>query len=131
MTEKKRYVKPTIHSNSLLSKKAVADKCWSPSHDDAWNAYYNDPGFGGVQFTMASNGGNCGSQFTIVKYLNNSGNEISVDEYLAQHPEYSAGTIVDTIHSEISTFLTGNDGTNFHANPPKVTDGPPTEPWSV
>ncbi len=132
MENKRAYARPGITFVEVASRKAIADQCWSPSHDDAWRAYYNDPGYGIVHFTYATNGQNCGAEFHILQYFGNNHQEVSAEEYFANHPEYgSVGEMPDKIRQEIAGFLTGNEGTNFHANPPKVTIDPPTEPWSL
>lgn len=130
MKRKRSYAKPVMCSRKLVSNQAVAEQCWSPSHDMRNVAYYNDPGFGGVKFNMGSSGDNCGAVFVIEAYYNNQGNEITQAEYLAEHPEYTADNITNRIHSEVTPYMGGNDGTNFKSEGPVVPNFPDWQ-WSL
>lgn len=130
MGKRRLYKKPAVRFVKLQADEAIADQCWSPSHDQTHNAYYNDPGFGGIYFTMGSNKNNCGAQLIIHYYYNNAGQQIGADEYLRHHPEYGTVSNMNTqLLSEIGGQLGGNNGTNYQGRG-SVTPNPPSR-WSL
>lgn len=129
MGKRRLYEKPAVRFVKLQADEAIANQCWSPSFDQKHNAYYNDPGFGGIYFTMGSNKNNCGAELTIHAYYDNAGGQISASEYLKHHPEYgSESGMYTTLKNEIGDQLSGNDGTNYKPSG-AVTPNPPSR-WS-
>lgn len=129
MGKRALYEKPAVRFVKLQADEAIADQCWSPSHDQTHNAYYNDPGFGGIYFTMGSNKDNCGAVLVIHAYYDNGGNVISAQKYLEHHPEYgSIDGMNSALLNEIGGQLGGNNGTNYKGSG-AVTPNPPSR-WS-
>ena len=138
MSVKRGYTKPAVAYSRIQSDKPIARPCWSPTTGEPIVGWYNDPGFGGIEFSMSGNGGSCGateSDLTILKYLDNSGNPISASEYYSHHPAPDANSdsamFIELTTAEKGIIFKGSqNGNNFDAGT-QTSETPPDWKWSV